>query len=154
MGLMRCQDAYFPVLAKEERTTIALSAYIFFLEQQSVWGGASGLQETGACSRKIKKPFMFSKVDNIKCVACAHLIFAAPKSIKAPGAPTKHWRHRTQCFSLACPSLSRWRLSLEMPVVRPRRIEKQTSGRGKKMTRLSLKRLPKVSKNNQKTFSL
>jgi len=29
MGLMQRQDTYFPVLVKEERTTIALSAYTF-----------------------------------------------------------------------------------------------------------------------------
>lgn len=37
MGLMWCQDTYFPVSVKEERTTIALSAYTF--SRTAEWSG-------------------------------------------------------------------------------------------------------------------
>lgn len=77
MALMQHQDAYFPVLVKEARTTIALSAYTFSGAAECLgWclrpAGKERMQQ-----EKKKKPF--SEVDNIKCVACAHLTFCDSK---------------------------------------------------------------------------
>lgn len=119
MGLMWCQDTYFPVSVKEERTTIALSAYTF--SRTAEWSGwCPGLQERSACSRKIKKALTCSEVDNVKCVAYAHVTFCESQINQGSWSSKKALAIENTAFPPPCPSLGRRRLWLELAVIRHR----------------------------------
>lgn len=97
MSLMSSQDTYFSALVMEERTMFALSAYTF-RGQWGGQGGASGLRERSACGREMRKLFTLPDVDNVKCVACAHLTFCESQISQGSAAPRKHRRYKTQLF--------------------------------------------------------
>ena len=81
---MQCQDTFSPILVKEDRT-MALSAYTFPRTGERLGrclrtAGELCMQQQKN-KEKLKKPLIFSEVDNLQCIICAHVIyfFVSPK---------------------------------------------------------------------------